>query len=201
MFNREKQVEFLSSIMDRKPIIVAPYDAELFGHWWFEGPEWLSYLFRKIYYDQKMIKTITPSEYLDIYKRNQVLTPSLSSWGWKGYSEVWLEGSNDWIYRYLHKAAERMVELAQTFPRAEGLTLRALNQAARELLLAQSSDWAFIMKTGTMVGYAHKRTKDHIERFTRIYEGLKSNTLDPVWLSDIESKDNIFPEIDYRVYL
>ncbi len=201
MFNREKQVEYLYDFMGgKKSIIVSPYDAELFGHWWYEGPDWLNYLFKKIYYDQKIIKTITPGEYLEKFPKNQVITPSLSSWGWKGYSEVWLEGSNDWIYRYLHKAMDRMVELADENPDAEGVKRRALNQAARELLLAQSSDWPFIMKTGTVVSYAHKRFKDHIARFTRLYEAIKSGSIDEPYLVEIESRDNIFPEIDYRVY-
>ena len=158
MFNREKQVEHLYGWLGKKPIIVSPYDAELYGHWWYEGPQWLNFLIRKIYHDQKSVKLITPSEYLELFPRNQIVTPSMSSWGWKGYSEVWLEGSNDWIYRHLHKAADRMVELAQTFSNVNGLLQRALNQAARELLLAQSSDWAFLFKTGTVPAYPYKPT-------------------------------------------
>ena len=202
MFNREKQIEHLASIMDRKPIVIAPYDAELFGHWWFEGPDWINFLFRKIAFDQKTISLITPMEYLEMYPVNQVSTPSLSSWGYKGYNEYWLNGSNDWIYRHLHKAAERMVELAQKFSDTSGNALRnrALNQAARELLLAQSSDWAFIMKTGTMVEYAVKRTKEHLFRFTKLYDDIRANTIDASGLSEIEGKDNIFPDIDYHVY-
>jgi 1,4-alpha-glucan branching enzyme len=200
MFNREKQVEFLFDVMKKKPIIVAPYDAELYGHWWYEGPMFLDFLFRKLHYDQKTVKPITPSEYLEKNPRNQVSTPTMSSWGYKGYCEHWLDGSNDWIYRHLHKASERMSELANSYPNASGLLRRALNQALRELLLAQSSDWAFIMKTGTVVQYAVKRTKDHILRFTRIYDDIKANRVDEGWLSDIEYKDNVFPEIDYRVH-
>lgn len=202
MFNREKHIEYLSTIMDRKPIVVAPYDAELFGHWWFEGPDWINFLFRKIAFDQKTISLITPMEYLEMYPVNQVSTPSLSSWGYKGYHEYWLNESNDWIYRHLHKAAERMVELAKAYSRIHENSLqnRALNQAARELLLAQSSDWAFIMKTGTMLEYAMKRTKEHLFRFTKLYDDIRSNKIDAAWLSDIEDKDNIFPDIDYHVY-
>lgn len=200
MFNREKQIEYLYEILDRRPIIVSPYDTELFGHWWFEGPQWLDFLIRKIHHDQKTVKLITGSDYLKIYPRNQVSTPSLSSWGYKGYNEVWLEGSNDWIYRYLHKAAGRMTELANTYTYADGILLRALNQAARELLLAQSSDWAFIMKTGTMVTYAVKRTKEHISNFTRLYESIKANQIDQGFLGNLEWKNNIFPNIDYRIY-
>jgi 1,4-alpha-glucan branching enzyme len=200
MFNREKQIEYLYSILDRRPIIISPYDAELLGHWWFEGPDWLNFLIRKIYYDQKIVKLITPSDYLNIYPRNQVSTPSMSSWGYKGYHEVWLEGSNDWIYRHLHKAVERMIELANYFSYADGLALRALNQAARELQLAQSSDWAFIMKTGTMVPYAVKRTKDHLNNFNKLYFDLKTGTIDEGFLADLENRNNIFPFMDYRVF-
>jgi 1,4-alpha-glucan branching enzyme len=173
----------------------------LFGHWWYEGPQWIDFLMRKICCDQDVIKTITPSEYLARYPKNQVITPSMSSWGWKGYAEYWLEGSNDWTYRHLHKAAERMIELANLFPAGiNGLHKRALNQAARELMLAQSSDWSFIMKTGTCVPYAQKRFRDHMSRFTRLYDSLKSNHIDTGFLSDIEGKDNIFSDIDYTVY-
>jgi 1,4-alpha-glucan branching enzyme len=202
MFNREKQAEHLLDIMGRKPLIISPYDAELFGHWWFEGPDWLNFLIRKIAYDQKTIKLITPSDYLKIYPRNQVLTPSYSSWGWKGYNEVWLEGSNDWIYRHLHKAVERMIELAERYahPEPNGSLRRGLNQAARELLLAQSSDWAFIMKTQTHSSYAFRRTKDHVYRFTRLYDEIKAGRIDESFLADTESKDNLFPDIDYKMY-
>lgn len=200
MFNREKQIEYLASILDRPPIIVSPYDAELFGHWWFEGPAWLNYLIRKMAYDQKMIKLISPGDYLEMYPRNQVAVPSMSSWGYKGFNEVWLEKSNDWIYRHLHKVAERMIDLAATFPEADGILRRALNQAARELLLLQSSDWAFIMKTGTMVDYAVKRTKAHIHRFNRLYDQIYSNQIDPLYLKELEEKDNLFPKLDYSIY-
>src|SRR5208337_213096 len=201
MFNREKQVEWLSGSMDgRPPIIVAPYDAELFGHWWFEGPEWINFLIRKTVFDQNTVRLITPMEYLAENPKCQVAAPTGSSWGHMGYAEVWLDGSNDWIYPHLHKAADRMIELAQTFPKAEGLLKRALNQAAREVLLAQSSDWAFIMKAGSHVEYAVMRTTEHVLRFIRLYQDIKGNCVDEAWLADIEYKDNIFPHIDYKVY-
>jgi 1,4-alpha-glucan branching enzyme len=197
---RQRQVEALAAQMDRMPIVVSPYDAELYGHWWYEGPQFLNDLFRQLHYDQDVVESITPGDYLQRYPTNQVLTPCTSSWGRSGYSEYWLNESNSWLYRHLHAAAERMVELAHRFPRAEGLTARALNQAARELLLAQSSDWPFIMTTGTMVPYAERRANEHVVRFTRIYEGLLDGGVDEVWLREVESRDNIFPDVDYRIY-
>jgi 1,4-alpha-glucan branching enzyme len=201
MFNREKQVEWIHGALDgRPPIIVAPYDAELFGHWWFEGPDWIDFLMRKIHFDQQTIKTITVPEYLDREPRNQVCQPSFSSWGYKGYCEVWLEGSNDWIYRHLHDMSDRMVELARRNPSADGLRRQALNQAARELLLAQSSDWAFIMKTGTMVDYASERTKVHVLNFNQLCDQVNRHEIDESWLGKIAGRHNAFPEIDYRIY-
>jgi 1,4-alpha-glucan branching enzyme len=186
--------------MDRRPIVVAPYDAELFGHWWYEGPTFLELLFRKIHHDQGAIAPITPSGYLLEYPTNQVAMPSFSSWGEKGYGDYWCNGSNAWVYRHLHKIAERMVELARKFPNAEGARRRALDQAAREVMLAQASDWAFIMKTGTTVPYATKRTVDHVTRFNRIYEQLLKGDVDARFLAEVERRDNLFPEMDYRAY-
>jgi 1,4-alpha-glucan branching enzyme len=94
-----------------------------------------------------------------------------------------------------------MQELARDFKSANGTIQRALNQAARELLLAESSDWAFILKTGTVTEYAQKRIHDHILRFTRLYEEVRRGSIDEPWLRSIEEKDNIFPDIDYRIYL
>ncbi len=200
MFNREKQSEYLYDFMGRKPLIVAPYDAELYGHWWYEGPEFLNFFVRKSAYDQKTYRLIAPSDYFKEYPVNQVSTPCFSSWGWKGYSETWLSGANDWIYRHLHKASLRMSELAQKFRGQNGFAGRALKQAARELFLAQSSDWAFIMHTGTVVPYAVKRTKEHLLNFTRIYDDLMNNRLDEGWLQGLEGKNNIFPDVDHEVF-
>jgi 1,4-alpha-glucan branching enzyme len=186
--------------MDRPPLAVSPYDAELFGHWWFEGPLFLNDVFRQLHHDQDAIETITPGEYLERHPTNQVAAPCPSSWGRKGYNAYWLDESNAWIYRHTHVAAERMVELAHRFPDGEGPVRRALNQAARELLLAQSSDWAFILKTGTMTAYAERRVNEHVLRFNRLYEELGARSLDEAWLREVESRDNIFPDIDYRVY-
>jgi 1,4-alpha-glucan branching enzyme len=211
LFNREKQIEHLHGQMSRRPIVVAPYDAELFGHWWYEGPMFIELLFRKMQYDQGTVAPITPSGYLREYPTNQVATPSMSSWGEKGYAEFWCDASNAWVYRHLHKIAERMNELARKYPGADGVTRRALNQAAREVMLAQSSDWAFILKTGTTPPYATKRTVDHVSRFNRIYDELmpkaKNGGGKPVlndafvkFLAEAERRDNPFKDIDYSVY-
>ena len=200
--SRVNQINELSDIMaPAKPIILCPYDAELYGHWWYEGPYWLYVLFKKIYYDEGNFKLITPGEYIDKYPEMQECTPCISSWGANGYSEVWLNSSNDYVHRHLHVAGDRMVELAHLFPNEKNtLKRKALNQCARELLLAQSSDWLFIITNGTMVDYAKKRIKTHIGRFTKLYEQIKEDKIDSVFLKTIQKQDCIFPEIDYMIY-
>ena len=93
-----------------------------------------------------------------------------------------------------------MTALANDFPKPSPLEERALKQAARELLLAQSSDWPFILRTGTNPEYAQRRAKEHLLRFISLHEQLRSLNLrmDDEWISKIESTDNLFPEIDYR---
>ena len=193
---RVRQVERLSAMMDRKPLIVAPYDAELFGHWWFEGPRWLDYLIRKIALEQDAVRLVTLSQYLDQYPVNQTATPCMSSWGYQGFNEVWLNQRNQWIYPHLHAAAEDMKALAAARPGAAGLTFRALNQAARELLLAQASDWAFMINSGAMEEYAIARTKSHLLRFRRIKQQIEGDAIEEAWLSTLETQDNIFPGVD-----
>lgn len=186
--------------MVRKPVVVAPYDAELFGHWWFEGPEWLDFVFRTIACDQETIRGIHPSEYLDECPINQCEIPRASSWGYGGYNDLWVNGRNDWIYRHLYAATERMSELAGRYAESEGVLKRALNQAAREILLVQASDWAFIIVKGTAVQYAERRTRDHLLRFNHLYEMVCAGEINEPWLSDIEAKDSIFPNLDYRIF-
>ena len=185
-----------------EPIVVTPFDAELFGHWWFEGPRFLDLVIRKIAADRSDFALTTPSEYLKTHPKQQVIAPAASSWGDKGYFEVWLDKSNSWIYSHLHAAARRMVETARAHerdmtPHAD----RVLKQLARELLLAQSSDWAFLMKTGTAREYATQRTHDHILRFNRLYEQFIARSVDENFLSECEERDNLFPNVNWRYYI
>jgi 1,4-alpha-glucan branching enzyme len=197
---RTQQIQRLATIMDRAPLVLSPYDAELFGHWWYEGPAWLDYLVRKACGGQKVVALITPEEYLREHPTQQIATPGASSWGEEGYWRVWLNETNEWIYPHLDIAQARMTELARKYPAASGATERALRQAARELLLAQASDWPFILRTGTSPGYARKRVKDHLLRFIALHEQLDRQGIDEKWLGRIECVDNIFPEVDYRYW-
>jgi 1,4-alpha-glucan branching enzyme len=200
---RAAQIQHLRSNMNVPPIVVSPFDAELFGHWWFEGPEFLNLFIRKAVYDQDVFRLSTPTKYLEAHDTLQLQAPSASSWGHKGYWEVWLDETNSWIYPHLHMAAKRMTEMARVFWAADTIPPiidRALRQMARELLLAQSSDWAFLMKTGTARNYATKRTKDHLLRFTRLYDQVRARHVEETFLVNCEWRDNLFPHLDWRYY-
>jgi 1,4-alpha-glucan branching enzyme len=197
---RIRQIQETAEIMAQPPIVLAPYDAELFGHWWYEGPQFLDLFVRKAFYDQTVFQLITPDAYLHQHTTHQVAKPSASSWGEEGYWKVWLNEKNEWIYTHLRVAQERMTELARRFPQATGLTERALKQAAREILLAQASDWPFILRTGTSPDYATKRIKEHLLRFHALHEQLTATRLDEPWLTRTEWLDNLFPDIDYRYF-
>ncbi|HEX3420168.1 MAG TPA: 1,4-alpha-glucan branching protein domain-containing protein [Candidatus Udaeobacter sp.] len=201
-----------------EPIVVAPFDAELFGHWWFEGPIFLEQFIREAAKERDFRLTV-PSEYLAAHPTQQIVQPAASTWGENGHLAVWLDPSNAWIYSQLQSSIDRMTKLAQQhsntvikqLPRlpvagmageapALQFTDRVLKQLARELLLAQSSDWAFLMKTGTARDYATQRTIDHFVRFNRLHDQFVANSLDEEFLGDCEWRDNIFPNVNWHYY-
>lgn len=197
---RRKQAEELAGRMDRPPLIVAPYDTELFGHWWFEGPYWLEQVLRIA--GENEIATVSCGDDLTRFPSPQTATPSASTWGAQGYSGYWINETNDWIYPFLHQASRQLEDFVAELKgvSVNPLQERAFNQAVRSLLLAQSSDWPFIMKSGTTVDYANKRITDHLARFNFLYDSLRKGKIDERYLSALEIMDNIFPDIDFRNY-
>ena len=213
---RRKQIEELNEF-DFEPILIAPFDAELFGHWWFEGPLFLEHFIRRAAVERDLFLA-TPSEYLAAHPTQQVIHPAASTWGENGHLGVWLDPSNAWIYPALQSATQRMIDLAHRASAVVGqplrlsnqtsaggapapqLTDRVLKQLARELLLAQSSDWAFLIKTRTAREYATRRTLDHLARFNRLYDQFVAQRVDEEFLGDCEWRDNIFPNVNWRYY-
>jgi 1,4-alpha-glucan branching enzyme len=199
LYSRARQARKAAALMDRPALMVAPYDAELFGHSWFEGLQWLEALFRKAQGTSEL-RFVSLGEYRKEYPEAQKSVPEFSSWGDGGYAAAWLEKSNSWIYRHSFKMAERMVELAERFPNESGLRERVLNQAAREVLLVQASDWPFLLRAGKSGSFARKQIEDAVTNFCRIYEMLCANTVGTEWLTRLEKRNNIFPNINYRVF-
>ncbi len=127
--------------------------------------------------------------------------------------------SNSWVYPHLHMAARRMTEMARLFrdriphslPAAEVATTISGHQKFRcsigrcvrwpeSSCSRNPSDWAFLMKTGTARNYAAKRSKDHLLRFTRLYDQVRAEKIDAAFLANCEWRDNIFPRLDWRYY-
>jgi 1,4-alpha-glucan branching enzyme len=202
--SRISHVKALTANAEMNPLITSLYDAELFGHWWFEGPDWLEAVLRGIDQEKRYMTTMTASQCLKLVKQGvlakQCSQPLMSSWGARGFHESWINPSNDYMYRHIHKAIEMMSTLAESFPRATGNVQRALNQAAREILLSQHSDWAFMMKSDTYTSFGRKSFVSHINNFHTLYEMIMRGNVCENNICTMEERGRIFPEIDYRIF-
>lgn len=164
-FNRERQIEHLAVRQAAVPVVTAPYDAELFGHWWFEGPDFLEALLRKSAQHSDLYKLSTPSGYLDTFGCADTVDLFHSSWGEGGYSKVWLNPKNDWLYPLYHQAEKCLNRQVATLPQPDQDKKLILDRMTQELLWAQSSDWAFMLNAGTTHQYAKQRVLAHLENF------------------------------------
>jgi 1,4-alpha-glucan branching enzyme len=198
-FYRRCLVRVRTQRLDRPPLLCAPYDAELFGHWWFEGPQWLEHLIRfsQTAHDNGL-ELLTPSDYLARHGEDlQIAVPSAGSWGEAGYHQVWLNPANDWLYPPLFSAAKQLQALA-TRALHQPSQRALVAQAARELLLAQASDWAFILKSGQGDTYARARVESQLQRFQAL--AAQSEHYPPAALAALNAQTPIFPELDYRLF-
>jgi len=199
---RMAQADKIAAEKNIRPLITGTYDAELFGHWWFEGPQFLEHMIRTIRQERMPIQMVTASEAMELSTDQTEVEPDASSWGEGGYFEPWINAANDWIYPKINACAEKMIELANRYQYSD-LTLlqkRLLNQAARELLLAQSSDWAFLLYVGSHAEYAEKRIVEHCHNFYQLARMMQSAQLDEQRIKELETEHNIFPNIDFRVF-
>ncbi len=190
---RKNQLIKLEKSMKIEPLLIAPFDAELFGHWWFEGPQFLSQLFIKS--KNEGINLITLKESLKLKSKIQLCNPSPSSWGKGGFHNYWLNDSNAWIVHQLSKAGREMVNICSKSLQKES-NIKIIKQACRELLLSQSSDWSFILKAGTTTELAKERINLHLKRFWILIKAIKEiEEIEQNVLEKIEKEDCIFPLI------
>lgn len=173
-----------------------------FGHWWFEGPQWLkSFLTQTSVRRGKTVRLITPSEYISENPDLDTSMPAMSSWGKKGYSSTWIDETNDWTYRHIMRASRLMAEMSRKNINASGIRKRALDQAAREMLLAQASDWTFMMNTGNSAAFATAKFTDHIKNFFDLHRMISEGGIDDIRVGQLENRNNIFPTLDFRTFL
>ena len=198
-------VEELISTFSRESgqygVILAAYDTELLGHWWFEGVDWLAQILEKLAHSQ-VVELATASGYLEAHPPEDVLALPEGSWGQAGGHFTWLNGDTQWVWPVIHEAEERMERLVDQYPQAQGEALEVLNQAARELLLLQSSDWPFLITTGQAKEYAILRLQEHLHRFQALAGAAEVGRVGEVLglCRDIWERDKLFPDIDYRLF-
>ncbi len=184
-------------------IVSALYDTELFGHWWFEGVSWIGQVLKDIS-DMDDIGLITNSEYIEKYSSPEVISIPEGSWGEGGYHFVWLNEKTEWMWPIIYRAEKRMEDAAKRYKDTNDYIMeRMLNQAARELLLLESSDWPFLITTMQAVEYAKKRFKNHVDKFNTLLDFVDGNKFDEesvAYLTEVEDEDNPFSTIDFRIY-
>ncbi len=186
------------------PILTAPFDAELFGHWWFEGLLWLEAVARILHANRAEIQLTSCSEYLAKYPRAGFLSMHAGSWGAEGNNQVWLNPETAWTYTHIYPAElyARQICTAGKW-RDTLLGTQIVQQLCRELLLLESSDWQFLITTGAARDYAELRFTTHNDQFLELksiweaYETTGSlNDHETARLTAIARRDSIFPDID-----
>ncbi len=203
---RTEDARDVEAAIGKDACITAAFDAELFGHWWHEGPWFLDKFLRLL--DSGSIESpsgeqmacprpVSAWTYLCEHPTQQVSYPAVSSWGDGGAFDVWCNPINDWLWKRVHDAKERLsAAVARHGATPGGLLGRALQQATREVMLGQSSDWPFILTMGTQMGYAQRRPVVHLSRAHRLLANIERGTLNESDLAQMEARDCIFPDVD-----
>jgi 1,4-alpha-glucan branching enzyme len=191
-------------VADREGTLVAMYDTELFGHWWWEGPEFLYELARAIHRDGT-IEMVSGSELMDNHPAQHTITLPEGSWGEGGYHYIWVNDGNYWTWQQLYGIERRLRQMANEY--ADGPAKEIVEQAARELLLAESSDWQFLISTFSARDYAEIRFRDHVSRFTRladiaerVHHGSAIHADEAAFLQECQLKDPPFPELELSLW-
>jgi 1,4-alpha-glucan branching enzyme len=198
--------ETLKAHKDKKGapgLITAPYDAELLGHWWFEGPRWLYHVLKNIASDPELELT-TGSKYLKENKLRTLISLPEGSWGEGGFHYIWLNEWTQWTWKHVYEAETEMKALAVEFADKDDEKLQdILKQAAREVLLMQSSDWQFLISTWSARDYAEMRFSEHVSDFKRLASmarkyarGEKVAQGEWEFLGITKQRDKLFEDVD-----
>ncbi len=196
---RTSQARELATAMEATPIIVAPYDAELFGHWWFEGPRFLEEVFREL---ARRPGDLAPTTLGGFLRTNGAVVraePSASTWGAEGHRSVWIDERNAFVWRRVHHAHAALERLSSSRePSREDrsdVERAALRQLAVETLLLSASDWPFILAMRTSEGYARDRLRRHSEDAASLVRALEHKTVDAGAVAAMAARDDLFEEL------
>ncbi len=200
---------FADEPTDEPAVICAPFDTELFGHWWFEGPRWIEKVLTKMA-ARTDYQPATGSNALEAVPPREMLEIPEGSWGEGGYHYIWLNEFTKWTWRHLYEDEQRYVKAAEKWAgaRENNDLQRVLRQAGRELLLAESSDWQFLISTISARDYAELRFTHHHEVFVRLMDlvdrlGAGETLTDGDWLfvEGNEKRDPLFENLDPAAWL
>jgi 1,4-alpha-glucan branching enzyme len=180
-------------------LVCANFDTELFGHWWFEGVDWIEGVLRHLA-GMETVELTTASTFLEAHPPQTAIHLPEGSWGAGGNHFVWDNADTHWMWPMIHDAEGRMLRAVQSFSDADQAEKEVLNQAGRELLLLQSSDWPFLVSTGQAGEYAIQRFRQHVERFDQLMSSLENGSPDVDAARKLWERDKIFPDMDYRWY-
>lgn len=206
--SRGAQLAALEAEGIESPLVVCAFDADLFGHWWYEGIGFLERVFRKTA-ERGDFSFTTPGAYIAANKQSELppAAPVSSSWGEGGYFETWTSDENNWIHGELQKRAEQIARFVTLFEENRAAMpenvvehrQRCIRIMTKELLLAQASDWAFLMKNEASREYAERRIRGHLDRFDKVWT-FSAATEGGSALDEIEESDPIFTDLPWNLY-
>lgn len=183
--------------------LTTPFDTELFGHWWFEGPDFLKRVLQNLH-NSPYVKVKTAGEQLDYIQPTEVALLPESSWGRDGNHDVWVNDMTLWTWKSIYRAEQKMNELVEKTEKFKNdpKLCRIMLQAMRELMLMQASDWQFLIETGSARDYAEMRFANHRTDFNKLCEMAaryvatkKFDKNDEEFLKETELRNPVFPEL------
>ncbi len=190
-------------INKRPALICTPFDTELFGHWWFEGPRWLYHVLKYVEEDNE-IALITGLAALKELKPNKIISLPEGSWGEGGFHYIWLNQWTNWTWQKVYEAEDQFYELYDKHSSSpDKIKIRILKQLGRELLLLQSSDWQFLISTKSARDYAEYRFSNHFGSFKQLASILEKGKIekrDRTLLNNLEKQNNCFQNLDLSVF-
>jgi 1,4-alpha-glucan branching enzyme len=181
---------------DEGTVVSSPFDTELFGHWWFEGPDFLREVYRSLSHGTD-VRATTASRHLREHEPATALQLAMGSWGANGDYSMWLNDETLWTWRRLWPLEDAFWRAVPAALKSEGAR-PVLAQAARALLLAQASDWQFIISTGEVADYATRRFNGHCDDLERLLASLKKGgnlEAGQALAEELRVRDHVFPNI------
>jgi 1,4-alpha-glucan branching enzyme len=193
--------EVLRAQNDPQAIVTSVYDTELFGHWWFEGPQFLYHVLHQMAQDPEIILQ-TVGEYLDKNPATLPVTLPEGSWGEGGFHYIWLNEQTAWSWKLVYEVEAEMSALALEYG-DNAAAAPILKQAAREALLLMASDWQFCISTGGAKDYSEVRLRNHYANFQALANltrlagaGKELSVGDWKNIAECEARDSVFPDIE-----